>query len=254
MDASLLARILATARTEVVLEDIQLYLNWIVTTSHRHAISTYFRGMPGLTDSPNMKTWLGDLIGRPIGEVIRELCASRETLRLAAGMSCLSSALPVPEGWFAGNAIDMLESYARTRRTSFIGHFKEGVAWRDRGYPVDIIELNPEPGDIHWDHSHEVLAKADVVLMTGLTLANDTFREVIRRTSNASVRAIMGPTVPFSPVLFDEGVHLVGAVLVTDTVKLAEYCRRGGGSILHAPPGALQRVNLTCLPELRGRG
>jgi hypothetical protein len=251
MEPKLLKTILQTACTDALLTDLQIYTNWIITQSHRYAMSTLFRGMPGLKDSYGMSTWLGDYIGQPVGEVVRDLCQSTETLRLAAGISCLSSALPVPEGWFEGNAIDFFETFARTRRTCFIGHFKEGEIWREKGYPTDIVELFPQPGDIHWDQSHEVLADTDIVLMTGLTLMNDTFREVIRRTPRASIRVIMGPTVPFSPVFFAEGIHFVGSALVRDVDTLATYCRRGGGSIAHAPDGALLRVNLTCLPELR---
>jgi len=251
MEAKLLAKILAGARTETALEDLQIYTNWILSKSHRYAMSTYFRGMPGLTDSCGMRTWLGDCIGRPVGQVVRDLLASPETLRQAAGMSCLNSALPVPSGWFEGNAIDFFETLAQSHRTSFIGHFKEGAVWRDKGYPVDIIELFPQPGDIHWDQSHETLARTEIVLMTGLTLVNDTFHEVIRRTPNAAIRVLMGPTVPFSPVFFSEGIHFIGATLVADVDRLATYCRRGGGSIAHAPAGALAKVNLTCMPELR---
>ena len=211
MEPDLLQKIMAEADLTARLEDLQIYLNWIITKSHRYAISTFFRGMPGLTDSCNMNTWLGDCLGRPVGEVIRELLASMETLRLAAGMSCLSSALPVPAGCFEGNAIDYFEKLCVTHRTCFIGHFAEGAVWRENGYPVDIIELFPRPGDVHWDHSHEVLAATEIVLMTGLTLINNTFREVIRRTPNASIRVIMGPTVPFSVQFFTEGIHFVVA-------------------------------------------
>ena len=119
MEPDLLQKIMAEADLTARLEDLQIYLNWIITKSHRYAISTFFRGMPGLTDSCNMNTWLGDCLGRPVGEVIRELLASMETLRLAAGMSCLSSALPVPAGCFEGNAIDYFEKLrARTELAS----------------------------------------------------------------------------------------------------------------------------------------
>jgi hypothetical protein len=251
MEQSLLAKVMDGAPMGTPLEDIQVYTNWIISKSHRYAMSTYFRGMPGLTDSCGMNTWLGDYIGQPVGAVILELMGSTETLRQATAMSCLNSAMPVPAGWFEGNAIDFFATLAKTRHTSFIGHFKEGAGWREQGYPVDMIELFPQPGDIHWDQSHEVLARTEIVLMTGLTLVNDTFHEVIRRTPNASIRVIMGPTVPFSPALFGEGIHFIGSTLVGDVAKLATYCQRGGGSIAHAPAGALTKVNLTCLPELR---
>lgn len=248
----MLNELIMEADTTSLLSDIQIYLNWVITRSRRWAISTLFRGMPGLNDGCGMDTYLGDYMGKPIGDCIRDLFASNETLRLTTGISCLKSALPIPDGWFEGNAIDFFEKLSRTRRTCFIGHFREGANWRELGYPVDIIELFPQPGDIHWDDSHEVLSRTEIVLITGLTLINDTFDEVIRRTPQASIRVLLGPTVPFSPVFFAHGIHFVGSTLVEDIDKLAAYCRQGGGTIAKAPQGTLRRVNLTHLPEFNG--
>ena len=46
MEASLLQKTLAEADVTAPLEDLQIYLNWIVTKSHRHAISTFFGECP----------------------------------------------------------------------------------------------------------------------------------------------------------------------------------------------------------------
>ena len=102
MEPSLLQKTLAEADVTAPLEDLQIYLNWIVTKSHRHAISTFFRGMPGLTDSCDMRTWLGDCVGRPVGEVIRELLASTETLHIAAGMFVPEQRVARAAGRFRG--------------------------------------------------------------------------------------------------------------------------------------------------------
>jgi hypothetical protein len=159
-------------------------------------------------------------------------------------MACLKSILPAPAHYAEGNAIDRNHEFAREHKTCFIGHFAEAENWRLQGFPVDIIELFPRPGDIHWDDSHEVLSNAELVLITGLTLVNDTFEEVVRRTPRARYRVIMGPTVPVSPVLFDFGLHQVGGTVIDDYAAILRYCCRGGGSIAHAPVGALRKINL----------
>ncbi|MEJ2746284.1 MAG: DUF364 domain-containing protein, partial [bacterium] len=147
---------------ELALEDLFIFLNWIITKSKRYALANYFLGMPGLELDPNGDTYLKELLGKPVKRGIRELFDTKETLRVSTGMSCLNSALPVPEEVFDGNAIDPFLDRAKSLRTCFIGHFPTADLWREQNYPVDIIELFPQPGDIHWDHSHEVLAEADL--------------------------------------------------------------------------------------------
>ena len=64
-----------------------------------------------------------------------------------------------------------------------------------------------------------MLEKAELVLMTGLTVVNESQEAVIRRTPSARMRIIMGPTVPASPVLFDYGIDMLGITQI-DYVEL----------------------------------
>lgn len=227
-----------------VIEDIRIYTNWVLVKTSRWSLSTIFHGMPGLEDRAGMDSWMGDWLGKPALESALELLSSRETLRRAVGMACLKSLLTVPTSVMSGNAVMMVEAAAARVPTCFIGYFKEGAQWREMGRPVNIVELFPRPGDIHWDDAKEVLEEAQIVLMSGLTVVNETLAEVIRRTPNAKVRVMMGPTVPPSPVLFDCGLDLLGVTLVSDWTLMARYAELGGGSIAYAPPGALEKINL----------
>jgi hypothetical protein len=227
-----------------VIEDIRIYTNWVLVRTGVWALSTIFRGMPGLEDRPGMDTWMGDWLGRPGLESALELLSCRETLRRAVGMACLKSLLPVPSYVLPGNAIEMFEAASAQVPTCFIGYFKTAAEWRQRGWPVTIVELYPRPGDIHWDDADEALGQARIVLMSGLTVVNETLSAVIRRTPSACIRVMMGPTVPPSPVLFDCGIDLLGVTLVRDVELMARYAELGGGSIAYSPPGALERINL----------
>jgi hypothetical protein len=168
--------------------------------------------------------------------------ACNEPVHRSAAIACLNSALPTPSGLVEGNALDLFAAKAQHTKTAVIGHFVEAALWRDAGYPVSVIELVPRPGDIHWNDAHAVLEAAELVLVTGLTLQNGTFTEVIRRTPNAQLRVLMGPSVPLSPSLLTY-VDVLGGALITDPPLLLTYFRRGGTTIRRTPPGAIRRVN-----------
>jgi hypothetical protein len=84
-----------------------------------------------------------------------------------------------------------------------------------------------------------------------LTLLNGTFLEVLDRTPHASYRVLLGRTVPFSPLFFEYGIHLIGSTQVSDAALALRYCQHGGTSVREAPPGALRRVNVTNQPVLK---
>ena len=240
----MIRRIAADADPAACIEEIRIYTNWVLVRTRKWSLSTYFHGMPGFTDPTGMGTWMGDWIGRPARAAALELLASREILKRSVGMACLKSLLPDPAVTIAGDAIDLVASAAARVPTCFIGYFNKAALWRERGYPVTIVELFPRPGDIHWDDADEVLRKAEFVLMTGLTVVNETLEAVIRRTPAAKLRIIMGPTVPASPALFDCGIDVLGITQVNDVDLMSGYAVLGGGSIAHAPPGALKSLNM----------
>lgn len=230
-------------RTRIIV-DIRIYTNWVLVKTGRWSLSTIFRGMPGLVEPPAMNSWMGEWIGRPALDSALELLSSRVTLHRAVGMACLKSLLPLPENRMTGDAIEMVGGMASEVPTCFIGYFRKAAEWREKGWPVSIVELFPRPGDIHWDDADEVLEKARIVLMSGLTVVNETLPMVIKRTPSAGIRIMMGPTVPPSPVLFDQGIDMLGVTLVSTMEQMARYAELGGGSIKFAPPGALERVNM----------
>jgi uncharacterized protein (DUF4213/DUF364 family) len=244
MNTTLLRRLFDVADAKTIIADVLIYLNWVLVKTNDYAMSTLLSGMPGLIPPEGMNTFMGDILGRNGLDVAMEFLDSKETLKRAVGMACLKGLLPKISAYEDGNAIDRHREFAREHPTVFIGHFAEAETWRSQGNPVDIVELFPRPGDIHWDDSHDVLAKAELVLMTGLTLVNDTFDEVVKRSPRAKYRVVMGPTVPISSVLFDFGVDQIGGTIITDPQKTIRYCSLGGGSIAHAPPGALQKINV----------
>ncbi|MFH0921192.1 MAG: DUF364 domain-containing protein [Fibrobacterota bacterium] len=236
---------LVTAITDrsVLIEDIHLFRHWVVVKAGRYEMSTCFTATLGLTED-SRDTWLGGLIGQNAAETAEKYLAAADVLRIAVGMACLKCVIPSVSNVSESSAFAPFSEQTRTQPSCFIGHFHDAAAWRDEGRPVSIVELQPRPGDIHWNDAHAVLSRAELVFMTGLTLVNGTFGEVIRRTPNATVRVIMGPTVPLTPALFKLGLHWLGTCRILDIAKTLRYFSLGGGSILYAPEGALQKINI----------
>jgi hypothetical protein len=128
--------------------------------------------------------------------------------------------------------------------TCFIGHFEEGAKLRVEGCPVTIVELVPRPGDVHWDDADEPLSRASLVFLTGLTLLNNTFDQVIARTPNARLRILMGPTVPQSAQFLHRGIHVVGGTTIVRPESVLRYFQYGGTSIKRIPKDAITRFNI----------
>jgi hypothetical protein len=232
------------------LKDLHIFLHWVIANCDRPAMATFFRP-PNAGDACYQSSYLGDLIGRPVTEIAEMFADSDDALRLAAVKACLNGSLPIPRDIFEANAVDPFADMIKRSPSCFIGHFTQAEIWRDQGHPVTIIELQPRPGDVHWNDSKPALRDAEIVFITGLTLINNTFLEVISRTPRARYRVLLGPTVPCNPLFFDYGVHLIGSTLISNVNLAIRYCQLGGTSVRHAPPGALRRVNLTNRPELK---
>lgn len=226
------------------IEEVHLFEHWIVIkAAGRYEMSTRFSPLDGYSEQTE-DTWLGNLPGQNAAMIAKEYLASNNVLHIAAGMACLKCLLPHIDQVFENSAMNHFTGLTKTHTSCFIGHFKDAAQWRSEGRPVSIIELKPNDLDIHWNDSHEVLSKAEIVFMTGLTLVNGTFGEVIKRTPAARYRIIMGPTVPLTPSLFSLGLHWLGTSRIIDTQKALRYFGMGGGSVMYAPVGALQKVNI----------
>lgn len=81
----------------------------------------------------------------------------------------------------------------------------------------DIYDFKPRNNNVRVfpaNKNRDVLGNADIVIMTGMTLANDTALELLDYAKNARLVMMQGPTCSFYPkALFDAGADLVGAVL-----------------------------------------
>jgi hypothetical protein len=232
------------------LQGLHISLHWIIAHCDRYALATFLRRSNPL-DPCCTSSYLGDQLGQPVTEIADRFADSDDALRLGLIIACLNGSLPLCEDLSEANAVDPFAEMIKHCRTCFIGHFPQAEIWRDQGHPVTIIELQPRNGDIHWNDSKPALRDAEIVFITGLTLLNNTFLEALDRTPRAKYRVLLGRTVPFCPLFFEYGIHLIGSTQISDAGLAIRYCQHGGTSVRGSPPGALRLVNLTNQPALR---
>ena len=73
------------------------------------------------------------------------------------------------------------------------------------------------------EENKEVLQDADVAIITGSTLVNGTFEEVVGYAKHARIRALYGSSAQLIPdVLFENGINIAMSIAISDPARF-EY-------------------------------
>lgn len=99
-----------------------------------------------------------------------------------------------------------------------------------------VVEQDPQTlkGDemahfIAADQSAEVIAKADVLIVTGVTLVNHTLEGILKAARADAEIGVIGPTASLLPdALFERGVRVLGGVWVKKADELLDVLAAGG--------------------------
>ncbi|MFA5478745.1 MAG: DUF364 domain-containing protein [Candidatus Muiribacteriota bacterium] len=230
---------------KVKLKYLAMYLNNIVAVSYRTATAGICHNMPENRMQTKKYIDFSSYIGKPCDLLINELSDSDNMLHRAVLYAVINSLTPLPEKAEEKNAFDFLsEEYLESRKSVFIGHFPRGEKYREKGFKADIIEMNPSEGDFKWGEADHILAEANVVFITGITLLNQTFSEIINKTIKAEKRILTGPTAPLSEKMFDYGIDIIGSIEILNFDKMETYWRMGGSGMKHAPENSIRILSL----------
>ncbi|QLA14801.1 DUF364 domain-containing protein [Desulfolutivibrio sulfoxidireducens] len=155
----------------------------------------------------------------------RELAAmafSKSILEAAMGMAAINSLLDVDEtAMVERNAAELIMEKGAGKNVAVIGHFPFLPKVREKAANLWVLENNPHEGDFGPERAGELLPQADVVAITGTSITNHTFDEVIGLCSPTAYVIMLGDSVPFSPLLFDHGVDaLCGSRVVDEELVL----------------------------------
>jgi len=131
------------------------------------------------------------------------------------------------------NLIDVLE-VGHEDAVAMVGLIRPFVPIiRSKAKRLDVLErgFRLEKGILPDTACEELIPEADVVVITGSSLANGTIDRLIELSGNARTVAVVGPTVSCVPdPLFRRGVDLIGGIQVTDPNRAIRIIGEGGGT------------------------
>ena len=107
---------------------------------------------------------------------------------------------------------------------------------KSRGGTWWIIEQDPKTlrqDELHHyvpeERSEGILGKADVLIITGVTLVNHTLEKILECARPGAEIAVMGPTASMLPEpMFERGVRVMGGVWVKNPDELLDVLASGG--------------------------
>ena len=168
----------------------------------------------------------GQFLGQDALALAR-LSLSEDAVEASIGLATINSLLAVPESDLQTlGAFELLAQKGRGKNVAVVGHFPFAGRLKDVARNLWIVERNPQPGDLEESEARRVLPDCEVVCLTGTPLTNHTFEDLIALCPGAYV-ALVGPTAPLSPVLFDFGVDAVCGAQVTDAEAVVRHVMQG---------------------------
>ena len=226
---NVLDTVLDTLREDATVRDIRVCAFWTaVVVGSQPArcglASTLSPGhCPGMTLVPES----GDLL-KYSARQLAGLTRSKKSLEASIGMATINALLEVNESACTEvNARELILQRGRGKKVAVVGHFPFVRDIREVAETCWVLEQQPHPGDLDADQADEVLPRADVVALTGTSIMNHTFEDLMGLCSPEAFVVALGPSTPLSPVLFDYGVDVIAGARVVDIERTLRYISQG---------------------------
>ncbi len=162
------------------------------------------------------------------GLELAQLLQEQSPLLRSVGGAATNSLLPLPPGPLRDvNAEEAIASHGEGKVVAIVGSFPFAARLRQQVKELLVLERHPRAGELPETAAPDVLPRADVVAITGMTLLNHTLEGLLALCSPGARVLIVGPTTPLSPILFGYGADMLSGSLVTDIEAVLAAVRQG---------------------------
>lgn len=159
---------------------------------------------------------------------LAEYAKSERPLEASIGLAAMNALLEVDESRCVElNAEEVILKEGAGRKVAIVGHFPFTPRVKEAAEKVWVLEKRPVGGDLPAEMAAEVLPQADVAAITGTSFINHTFEGLVKLCRPDALVIVLGPTTPFSPVLFDYGVDVISGSKVVDAEAVLRYISQG---------------------------
>ncbi len=159
---------------------------------------------------------------------LAQLALSDDIADASLGLAAINSLIEIDEsGIVEANAGDLLLREGAGKNISVIGHFPFTDALRKVAKNLRVIEKWPRPGDVPERDGELYLPLSQIIAISSTTLINHILSGVLGLCPPTSLKMLLGPTTPMTPVLFDYGIDIISGSVVTDTALALKYIGEG---------------------------
>jgi uncharacterized protein (DUF4213/DUF364 family) len=158
---------------------------------------------------------------------LAQYAKSESLLEASIGMATINSLIDIDESkCIEKNAFEILLEKGERKNVAVVGHFPWIPKLRGKTKNLWVLEQRVREGDFPAKEADRILPKCDVVGITGTSFINHTFEGLLNLCKDAYV-LLIGPTSPFSPILFDYGIDAICGTKVVDEEKLIRSISQG---------------------------
>jgi uncharacterized protein (DUF4213/DUF364 family) len=212
---------------EIALRDVRVGPFWTVVWTERGAGLASTQRDAHTPHGHSLIRWAGDVLDHSANE-LAQLLRAKSPMEAALGMAAVNALLEVDDSALTErNASTEIMQRGAGKRVTIVGHFPFIPKVRQAVGHLDVLELDPGPDELAPAAAAEVIPHADVVAITGTSLVNKTFDELIQHCRPDAFVLLLGPTSPLSPLLFDLGVDLIAGTRVVDPAKALRVAGQG---------------------------
>lgn len=213
-------RLLDSLPADALVTDVRIGTYWTVVVAETlNGCRAGLAATQMVTGPPNGRPAIrdaGNLLGRK-GVELAALAISESPTERSLGFAALNAMLEVQvPSCKDQNAEEIILRMGRGKHVAIVGHFPFVARVRQEAKECWVLELNPGSEDVPASRAPELIPRADVVAITGMTLVNHTFDGVVSLCRRGAYVLVLGPSTPLSPVLFDYGVDALSGVVVED--------------------------------------
>jgi uncharacterized protein (DUF4213/DUF364 family) len=215
---TILNDLIASLPVDVPVRSVIVSAYWTVVCSRHCGMSAALR-----SNHPHGNMPIFDIVPlhRKSARELAELAYSTELLEASIGVAAINSMLDIDESRTVEmKASEVLSSCGHGKDIALIGRFHFIPQLRQIARRVWVIEQQPAEDEYPVESAVDLLPRADVVAITGSTLVNHTLDELLALCKLDSTVIVLGPSTPFSPVLFDHRVNIICGTRIVDELSV----------------------------------
>ena len=133
---------------------------------------------------------------------------------------------------------DLLD-LSEPKTITLVGAFETYIRRIDETkHKIQVLELNKDA--LRDEHKHlfvpainacKVLPNSDIIIITGLTLVNNTIDELLNLIPSEEKVIVVGPSISILPdILFQRNVNIIGSTMIFDADKMFKIVSEAGAA------------------------